>query len=1163
MRVKVQKKILSYFFVAVLFFSSHPYSFAQQLSNLRTKSFSLKSDTLLLDTLSMIPGSIIVETKKGNKIIPAENYLVDEWKAILIWKVKPSADSVTISYRVLPVELAKNYSHKNFAMLNRSDSLRNQPIIYTPQELSGKETPFGGLDYNGSFSRGVTFGNSQDLVVNSSFNLQLQGKLAGDVDVLAAMSDANIPIQPEGNTQQIQDFDKIFIQFKKDRSSLIVGDYELSRPASYFMNFYKKLQGVSFSTAYSKGKDFALKSAASAAVAKGKYARNDFLGQEGNQGPYRLTGNNGELFIIVLAGTERVYMDGQLMQRGSDRDYVIDYNSGEITFTPTRLVTKDKRIEVEFQYSDKAFLRTIFYANQEMHSDKWDLRFNFYNEQDAKNQPLQQALNDTQKAILESVGDDLSLAVYPSIDSVAFTTDRPLYKKVDSPGAVIFVYSASPDSAHFSVNFSFVGSGKGNYVIANNLVNGRVYRWIAPVNGILQGDYEPIVPIIAPQRTQLLTLGTDYRISQNSTITWEGALSNTDLNTFSPKDNNDNVGLASELGFSQKIPLDTSKKKSTQLLINAQYEFAAKTFKPLERYRPVEFERNWNIQNTGTKTFNENLGLLTLNLQKLSTGNVQYAVSFFNQQSHYNGLNNAISGNYLHKGFHISWLASYLTSKSDSLSTSFLRPSIDISQAIKILRGVTLGVHGEQERDKIFISNADSLERSSFYYNEGKIYFKNNDTAKIRYSADAASRIDYAPVSSKFEKATVGNTANLNAGFFQNQNSVLQFTMTYREVKIFDTLLTLQKPDQSVLGRVTYDLNAKKGFITSNSLYEVGSGQQPKLEFAYAPVPSGTGTYTWIDYNNDGVQQINEFEVAAFQSDANYVKVFLPTNEYEKAYTSQFNEALNITPQRLWGKPTNFQSALSRFSELTTFQITKKTFRGDLETQFDPFRLNISDSLLLSTASLISVFLYYNKTNPHYGIDLSFQNNRSKNLLTNGVEARILKSYSSRIRWNISKKFSTILNGTQTNNGYALETLPESNYLIKGYLAESQFILQPSNVFRVSLGYSYGNSKNSIGEVGEKAVNNKVTFDLKYNVISKSVLNVTATFADVSYNGVSNTPIEYAMLQGLQKGQNYLLDISFDRKLSSFLEMTLSYEGRKTGTVKIVHTGQAQIRALF
>ena len=105
--------------------------------------------------------------------------------------------------------------------------------------------------------------------------------------------------------------------------------------------------------------------------------------------------------------------------------------------------------------------------------------------------------------------------------------------------------------------------------------------------------------------------------------------------------------------------------------------------------------------------------------------------------------------------------------------------------------------------------------------------------------------------------------------------------------------------------------------------------------------------------------------------------------------------------------------------------------------------------------------------------------------------------------------------------------------------------------------------KNLVGEVKEKAIDNKITLDIKYNVISKSVLSVTATFADVTFTGSSNTPVEYAMLQGLQKGQNYLLNVSFDRKLSNFLEMTVSYEGRKTGIASVIHTGQAQIRALF
>ncbi|MEZ5014941.1 MAG: hypothetical protein R2794_11680 [Chitinophagales bacterium] len=1114
------------------------------------------TDSIRLSTYSIVPGSLALTVFTNGIAQPMDSdaYDLEPFSALLFCPACITADSAIAVFSVLPYDLSMPYYNKNRKLLDSLD-LNNTPYTYAPSDKD-PYLQISGLDYSGSFSRGISFGNNQDVVVQSNFNLQMHGTLQNDVEVDASITDNNIPIQPEGNTQQIQEFDKVYITLHKDAHTLTMGDFDITHPPGYFMQFYKKVQGAGYTGTYTLPSGNSLQSTLDLAVAKGLYAKQEIPILEGNQGPYKLKGNNGETFIIILAGTERVYMDGILLQRGAEQDYIMDYNSGEITFTPNRLLTKDKRIYIEFEYSDKSYFRSLAYSAHTFTGaeDKLTVQLNIYSEQDGKNQPLDQTITSDDRLILENAGDSVQTAFASGVDSIAFDASRILYKMIDTLGFdSVFVYSTDPDSAKYALRFTELGANKGNYLLSASLANGRVYTWVAPVDGIPQGSAEPVVLLAAPVRKQMVTLGGKYTIDKNNEIHTEVAFSNNDVNTFSTKGNGDNSGLAYTAGYAHDGDLGKLAHWSGTL----DYEYTGKTFSALERYRDVEFERDWNILDT--KTANEQLIRAGLHMDKSNTWNLTARSTAFVRQDIYTGFMQDVRGTYNTAKWQLYAGGSYLHSAEDSLSSQFIRPDAGISRTFPSWGGWKTGVRYEGEHNALHTSG-DTLSALSYYYDQMEYFVSTADTSAKSIQASVIQRTDKAPDILSFATATNGITYQLRGSLPAGKAGGLQGQIAYRVLEIRDSTLTEQQPEKSILGRLQHNLVIKKGLLTSDIFYELGSGQEPKREYTFVEVEPGLGVYTWNDYNENGIAELGEFEVAVFADQANYIQVYVPTDEYIRTNANTFNYSIGINPKSVLYNAKGFGAFAAKFSSQSNMQLTRKAIDDGSFTGYIPFAA-VDDSVLVNASTYVQHTIFYDRTASKFGMDYSFLQTGSRQVITIGAESREKQEQKFTIRYKLNTLISfngQYSKGKKTGYSAAFEN---KNFTIPYYAVQPKLRLNKGAAFSINMDYTFLSSYNIEGT--ETLQSNAISSDIRYNVLTKSTLTARISYVRIDFVGDAESPVGYSMLEGLQDGDNILWSLNLDRKLSTILQMSASYEGRKTGDAPINHIGKLQIRALF
>jgi hypothetical protein len=1128
-----------------------------QVSNQRCKWVKVSTEPFFLDTLSLVPGSIRVNglpDSLGNL-----KYDINSSQARFT-EADSVADSVLVCYRVFPYRFDKQRFHRDIALYDSNAYFRDTYGYKIAPEIREQLFSADGLNKNGSISRGISFGNNQNVFVNSALNLQLEGKLTDNINITAVISDQSIPFQPEGNTQQLQEFDKVYIQLSNEKNRLIAGDVVMQNRPSAFLRYYKNVQGGMFAAKYSPFKGSTAETVVSAAVAKGKFHSTQVPVQEGVQGPYRLNGPNNETFIIVLANSERVFLDGQLLERGFNNDYVIDYNQGEITFTNTVIITKFSRVRIDFEYAERNYGRTNLNLSHYQSYKNLNFFFNHYQESDNPNNPLSVELDTSARMLLSEIGDDLNKAVISGASPSEFSENQVLYIRKDTllEGGIvdsIFVYAAKQAERMYQVAFSDVGPGKGAYELLPAITNGRIFRWVGQGNG----RYLPVRAIATPNRRAMTTVGANYNLTERDNVYTELALSNFDKNRFSGLDGEDDKGGAFKVGYINKgRPI--SLLEGYNWTAGVDYEFLGKNFSAIDRFRAIEFDRDWSANDGDTLKAGDHLINVIAGIVKDPANQINYNLSIREKGSNVNGSQQRITATKTLGRLQITSDAFVLRNSRGDARSAWERLSVNTSYHTKyLIPGYAYAV----DKNKVFAAETDSVVGTAMNFSEHKVYLRSSDTATTKFHAEYSIRDDNAPREGRMERSSIARTANAGLNT-RIRNQELALAMTYRNL---ENLMPGQESlnERTVMGRLDWNAEFLQRHIKSELTFTSATGRELKREFrfikAYTP---GQGTHEYLgDLNNNEIQELDEFVESVNPAKKDYIKIFVPTNEYVRAYTNNLNYRLNITAPRMWISEKGWKGFIARFSNISSWTSDKKITSDDVLDRFVPFR-SIADEELLSIQQQLRSGFFFNRTNPRYGLDFNIVRGTQKQLLTNGFEIRQNQEERFNSRVNIKRVFNMQTALVHNMRGNQSDFLSNRNYTIESYRAMPELAFQPIDKLRLTGMLSYAQKKNIYSaESNERATFSEAGLDARITKVSVRTINANIKYIRIAYVGEINSPLGYEMLEALRPGNNYTWSINWQQRLANGLQITINYEGRKSEQINVIHIGRMQVTALF
>ncbi len=1071
----------------------------------------------------------------------------------------PSVHRLVIHYQALPLTFKESYQHR--APVAHADTLTGKRAVVakTSSGFSLDDLFSSNLQKSGSLVRGFTIGSNRDLTLSSGFRMQMSGRIADDVEITAALTDENSPIQPEGTTQTLQEIDKVFIEIRSTDVGATLGDFNFDLTGNEFGGVSRKLQGAEGNANYRVG-DANGNIMFSGATARGKFTTNQFQGVDGIQGPYLLIGANNERSIIVIAGTERVYVNGDRMNRGEINDYVIDYGNGELTFTSRRFITAASRITVDFEYTDRQFNRTFIAGKtgNRFLNNRLAISATFMREGDDENSPVDVQLSDADKTILRSAGDDRFKASTSGIEFVG--AGKGQYVKKDtiintssSQDTVTFYFFSPEDTinALYSITFSYVGSGNGDY---NKVSLGR-YQFV----GRKQGSYAPIRFLPMPQSHSLTDVDLKTHVADDLNIIGEFALSNFDANLFSSIGDENNSGSAVKFGLEfNPSNLQFGGKNIGALDLQLKERFIDRKFVPIDRTNEVEFNRKWNIVDSSSVDEELREGSLTYNpVQKLSVGGGlgwikrgdAFSTNRYTSSIHY------FPDSLPRVNYDLEVINNRYT--VNDLTANWIRQKAGTEYAIGILLP---GVRYEGEVLKNNSIVNDTLKQGSFRFNEFLPGLALNNLFSMSLKTEFGWRWEDSLLAGRLQRASRTFTQRYNWQLQEWNSLSSSFDITVSK-RAFTESFHQRKDDdvQTILFRSQTRYNPWNRGLESDWFYEVTTERSAKLERVFQRVPKGTGNYIYAgDINDNHIVDEGDFRLTRFDGD--YIVLTVPTDQLVPVINLKASSRIRLNFSRIIPSGSWYGTLCSAVSSETYLRVEEKSSESNLqEIYFLHFNHFLNDRTTIAGNNLISQDVYLFENNPEFSSRFRFAQRRGLTQFALENERLYNVERSVRIRWQFVREIANEINFINKNDNLTAFQLSNRERGIISNSLSFDWFYRPEQYIELAFGVGTGRASNFDTTVAD--LNNQ-SIRMTYSLEQKGQAKAELIREEVSLNK-GGVILPFELTDGKVEGKTWRWQAGVDYRVTQFIQATVGYEGRSEGGSQPIHTAKAEVRAFF